>query len=128
MKLLREMLIVVFIYFIGEFISKNFIHSVPGNIIGMLLLLVLLCTKVVKVDAIDTVAQFFLDHLAFFFVPAGVGLMTTFGLLKGNILKLLVICIASTFVVIGVTGLVVQALIRRKEKKLLGDDINEQHC
>ena len=92
MKLLREMLIIVFIYFLGEFISKSFIHSVPGNIIGMLILLVLLCTKVVKVEAIDCVAQFFLDHLAFFFVPAGVGLMTSVGLLEGNILKLLFIC------------------------------------
>ncbi|EGT3615375.1 CidA/LrgA family protein [Clostridium perfringens] len=125
MKLLREMLIVVFIYFLGEFISKSFIHSVPGNIIGMLILLVLLCTKVLKVEAIDTVSQFFLDHLAFFFVPAGVGLMTSVGLLEGNVLKLLFICIASTFIVIGVTGLVVQALIRRKEKKLLGDEVNE---
>ena len=88
-------------------------------------ILVLLCTKVVKVESIDCVAQFFLDHLAFFFVPAGVGLMTSVGLLEGNVLKLLFICIASTFVVIGVTGLVVQALIRRKEKKLLGDEVNE---
>lgn len=127
MKLLREMLIIVLIYFVGEFISKSFLHSVPGNIIGMLILLALLCTKVIKVEAIDTVAQFFLDHLAFFFVPAGVGLMTTIGLLESNIIKLLFICIASTFIVIGVTGLVVQALIRRKEKKLLGDEINEQH-
>ena len=51
--------------------------------------------------------------------------MTSVGLLEGNILKLLFICIASTFIVIGVTGLVVQALIRRKEKKLLGDEVNE---
>ncbi|MPQ43951.1 CidA/LrgA family protein [Clostridium tarantellae] len=117
MKLLRETLIVIAIYFIGEFISKLFIPSIPGNIIGMLILLVLLCTKIVKVEHVGTITKFFLDHLAFFFVPAGVGLLTALNLLEGNVTKLLLICILSTFIVMGVTGSTVQLLIKRKKNK-----------
>ncbi|MGL5244709.1 MAG: CidA/LrgA family protein [Sarcina sp.] len=117
MKLLRETLIVIAIYFLGEFISKLFIHSVPGNIIGMLILLVLLCTKIIKVEQVETITKFFLDHLAFFFVPAGVGLLTALNLLQGNVIKLLSICILSTFVVMSVTGCTVQLLIKRKKTK-----------
>ena len=45
MKLLRECLIILVIYFVGEFISSTFKLSIPGNIIGMLLLLALLMTN-----------------------------------------------------------------------------------
>lgn len=120
MKLLKEMLIVLIIYFIGEFISKTLHLPVPGNILGMILLLVLLCTNIVKVEMVDTVSNFFLDHLAFFFIPAGVGLLTALDVLKGNSIKLLVICIVSTLLVIGITGVVVQALIKFKSKKNIG--------
>ena len=93
MKLLREMLIILAIYFVSEFISKSLHLPIPGNILGMLLLLFLLCTKVVKVEMIDKVSTFLLDHLAFFFIPAGVGIITAYNVLRGNTIKLLTIAI-----------------------------------
>lgn len=117
MKLLREMLIILIIYFIGEGISKFFKLPVPGNIIGMILLLLLLGTKVIKVESVETVSNFFLDHLAFFFVPAGVGLITATDLLKGNSLKLLFVCILSTIIVLVITGFIVQTVIKLSHKK-----------
>lgn len=115
MKLLREMFIIILIYFIGEVLSKYVITFIPGNILGMIILLILLSTKLMKLEAIETVAKFFLDHLAFFFVPAGVGLLAALDLLQGNIIKLLVICVVSTFIVMGVTGRTVQMLINKKK-------------
>ena len=59
MKLLENVLInFLVIYFVGEFISSTFKLSIPGNIIGMLLLLALLMTNVVKVEQIETVLKF----------------------------------------------------------------------
>lgn len=116
MKLLRECLIILVIYFIGEFISNTFNLSIPGNIIGMLLLLVLLLTKVVKVEQIETVSNFLLDHLAFFFLPAGVGLLTALDILKGSGVQLIVIAIVSTIVVMSVTVLSVETLIKKFNK------------
>ncbi|WP_055071221.1 CidA/LrgA family protein [Clostridium massiliamazoniense] len=119
MKLLREMLIILAIYFVSEFISKSLHLPIPGNILGMLILLFLLCTKVVKVEMIDKVSTFLLDHLAFFFIPAGVGIITAYNVLKGNTIKLLIVAIVSTFIIMAISGVVVQLVINLNEKKEL---------
>ncbi|GAB6167601.1 CidA/LrgA family protein [Clostridium carnis] len=113
MKLFRESILILGIYLIGELISKGFKLPVPGNIIGMLILLLLLCTKVIKVEKVETVSNFFLDHLAFFFIPAGVGLLTSFGSVKDSLLIIIIICIITTIIVIAVTGLMVQIIINK---------------
>lgn len=116
MKILREATIIIAIYFLGELLSKSLIKFIPGNIIGMVILLTMLCTKVIKLEAIETVTKFLLDHLAFFFIPAGIGLVTAMELIKGNTIKIILICIISTFIVMAITGLTVQALIKVKEE------------
>ncbi|MGL5615442.1 MAG: CidA/LrgA family protein [Sarcina sp.] len=119
MKLLREALIILAIYFVGEFFSEFFHLPIPGNILGMLILLLLLCTKVVKVDMIDNVSTFLLDHLAFFFIPAGVGIITAVNVLKGNTIKLLIVVVLSTFIIMGISGAVVQFVINFNKKREL---------
>lgn len=119
MKLLREMLIILAVYFVGEALSECLHLPIPGNILGMLILLFLLCTKIVKVEMIDRVSTFLLDHLAFFFIPAGVGIVTAFNVLRGNTIKLLIIAVVSTFIIMSVSGVVVQFVINLNEKKKL---------
>lgn len=123
MKLLRELLIILLIYFVGEILAKIIPMAIPGNILGLILLLILLCTNVVKLESIETVSKFFLDHLAFFFIPASVGLMTSFDILKGSALKILLICIISTIIVMLSTGYVVQFIMKRTGKKSSKEDI-----
>ncbi|MGL5821204.1 MAG: CidA/LrgA family protein [Sarcina sp.] len=117
MKLLREMLIILSIYFVGEFLSKGLHLPLPGNILGMLILLLLLCLKVVKVEHVDNVSTFLLDHLAFLFIPAGVGVLNAMNVLEGNIIKLLIIVITSTMVIMAVTGLIVQNVMKIMDKR-----------
>lgn len=114
MKLLRELLIIIVIYFAGEIISNFFSLPVPGNIIGMILLLILLCTKVIKLEMIENVAKFLLDHLAFFFIPSGVGLLTSLAVIKDSWLRLLILCLLTTIITIGVTALVVDFMTKEK--------------
>jgi holin-like protein len=109
MKILRQLLLIIGIFLIGEILSKTLKLPLPGNIIGMLLLLFLLMTKIVKLEMIEEVSDFFLKHLAFFFIPAGVSLMAKFGLIKDSIWQILLICIVVTLAVIAVTGLTVQS-------------------
>ena len=119
MKLFREALIILGIYLVGELISTSLHLPIPGNILGLVILFILLCTKIVKVDNISTVTNFLLDHLAFFFIPAGVGLMASLGIIKSTWWQLLIGCIVTTIIIIGVTGIIVQAISRRtKEKKI----------
>ena len=117
MKLFREAIIILGIYLLGEFISEVLSLPVPGNILGMIILLFLLCTKIIKLEQIETIANFLLDHLAFFFIPAGVGLMTSVDIIKDSWLKLIVVCIATTIIIIASTGLIVQYITRKNTKR-----------
>lgn len=117
MKLFRQSIIIIGIYLLCEFISKAFNLPIPGNILGMLLLLFLLITRIIKVEDIDTITNFFLDHLAFFFIPAGVGLLSSILLIKDIWFKVTVVCFFTTLLVIIVTGRVVQFISKRLEKE-----------
>lgn len=118
MKIFREAIIILGIYLIGEFISKGLSLPIPGNILGMLILLTLLCTKVIKVEKIESISNFFLDHLAFFFIPAGVGLITSFDSIKDSLILIIILCIITTSIVIVVTGLIVQLIMNLQKKKI----------
>lgn len=119
LKLFRETLIILGIYLVGEVLSASLHLPIPGNILGMIILFILLCTKVVKVDNISNVTNFLLDHLAFFFIPAGVGLMASMGIIKSTWWQLLVVCLSTTVIIIGVTGIIVQAISKRAKEKNL---------
>lgn len=124
MKLLREALIIFGIYLIGEFLVQITNIPVPGNIVGLLLLLICLCTKIIKPRQIETISNFFLDHLAFFFLPAGVGLMNSFGVIKANIAQILIVCIATTAITIAATGRIVQFVANKIQAKKEGSAPN----
>ena len=114
MKFFRESILLLSIYFVGEIISNGLNLPIPGNIIGMILLFILLSTNVLKVEKVENLANFFLDHLAFFFIPAAVGLMTSFASLKGSIFKIILLCILTTIIVISVTAVTVEFICKRK--------------
>ena len=117
MKIFREAIIILGIYLIGELISKSFSLPLPGNIIGMIILLILLCTKVIKVEKVESISTFFLDHLSFFFIPAGVGLISSFDSVKNSLIYILILCLITTALVIISTGLIVQLIIKIKDNK-----------
>ena len=116
MKYLRELLIIIGIYILGLIITEAFNLIIPGNIIGMIILLVLLLTKVIDVKAIETTANFFLNHLAFFFIPAGVSLMNSFGIIKDNWIGILFVSIITTFIIFVVTGKSVEYIQKLKKR------------
>lgn len=116
MKLLRQFLIILIICVIGEVLNKVMHIPLPGSIIGMILLFICLLTGLIKIEMIDEVSKFLLDHLAFFFIPSGVGLLAYVGILKENFVSITVICVVTTFLVMIVTGLTVQMIKRRKAR------------
>lgn len=115
MKLVRQATFLLFMAFIGEVFNKVFLIPLPGSILGLLLLLSLLLLKVVKLEQIDELSTFLMNHLAIFFVPAGVGLIAVLGILKEIWLMLLLVSITTTIFVLIATAFVVEQ-IRRKSK------------
>ena len=115
MKYLRQFGIILAVTCAGE-IMKYFIPlPIPGSIYG--LMFVLLLTKVIKVEHVKETGEFLIEIMPLMFIPAGVGLITSWSQLQSFLVPLLVITVVSTFVVMIVTGKVTDFLISRKEGK-----------
>lgn len=108
--MVRGFAILLALQFLGEALSRGFALPIPGNVIGMGLLLVALGMKIVRVEWVEEAAELLLSHLALFFVPAGVGVMVYFDLIGREWLPIVVATVTSTFVVMAVTGLVATRL------------------
>ncbi|HBY16715.1 MAG: CidA/LrgA family protein [Muribaculaceae bacterium] len=97
----------------GELIAMIPGVSIPGSIIGMLVLTVLLERKVVKPDSIAPLCRFLIKNMAFFFVPPGVALMLYFDIIAAEWIPITVATVVSIFLVIVVTGRLHQFMHRR---------------
>jgi len=96
----------------GETLARLLMLPFPGPVVGMVLLLVALRWSLVR-DSVAAVAEFLLAHLSLLFVPVGVGVMTHLGLLGQYGLRMAVVIVLSTWVGLGVTALLLRALMRR---------------
>lgn len=116
MKLFREIMLIFGIYYIGEVLAILLHLPIPGNLVGMLILFLLLCLKVIKLDQVSTISDFLLSHLSFFFIPAGVGLMTTYVLLVDVWVQILILCLVTTLITMGITGKSVQFMMKKGKR------------
>ncbi len=109
-KYLRQLMIILVPYLMGTIVQIIFKLPIPGSVIGLVLLFLGLQIGIIKVEMIEELCEFFLSNMSFFFIPAGVGLMTAFGVLKGRWIPFIIIVIVSTCLVWIVTALVVKFL------------------
>lgn len=102
--MIRGMALLVALQFAGEAISRGLQIPIPGNVIGMGLLLAALGAGLVRLEWVQEAADLLLSHLALFFIPAGVGVMVYFDLIRREWLAISVATLLSTFAVMAVTG------------------------
>lgn len=96
MKILLQLALIFGICIIGDLISPLLPFTFPGSIIAMLLLLILLLTKLVKPSLLKETSGYLTQNMAFFFLPANIGIMEHLDLIKPVVLQLIFICIIST--------------------------------
>lgn len=120
MKVLLVILQVCILYifsFIGISIQHFFSLTIPGNIIGMLLLFVCLCFNIVHVKMIESGAQFLLSILMLFFIPATVGVMDYPELLSVHGLLLIIAILVSTMITMAVSGKTTQYFAKKTQQR-----------
>lgn len=107
--------LILLFYLLGCLISALIGNFVPGSVIGMVLLFAALSLKWVRPGAVKRVSSFLLDNMMLFFVPVGVGLITSYTLLSRYMLAIIVASLVSTVLVIAVVGLVEQKLESKRD-------------
>jgi holin-like protein len=90
----------------------------PGNLLGMLLLLALLASGLVPLRWVEDSAALLIRHLAFFFIPITVGLMGVGELFVTNGPAILLTLVVSAGLGIGVAGLSSQRLVAWRRRQL----------
>lgn len=116
--MLQGMILLLLFQFVGEGVSAFFALPIPGNVIGMALMLLALAVGWVKIEWIQEAADLLLSYMALFFVPAGVGVMLYFDLIGREWLPIVVGTVISTFVVMAVTGWAEKILDKHEESQL----------
>lgn len=128
MKYAYQVMIIGGISFAGELLNTLLPLPVPASVYGMVILLICLCTKVIRLNQIQETADFMLAAMPLVFVGPGVALMESFGLMKDSLLGIVMISIVSMVFVMILTGLIAQFLVikkRRLEEERLEEEINE---
>ena len=121
MGVLMEFAIILGVSLAAELMHAFIPLPVPASIYGMVLMLALLMTGALKLDAVEDAGKFMIEIMPVMFIPAGVGLMESWGELKAVLVPVLVITLVSTIVVMVVSGRVTQAVIRLEKKQKGGD-------
>lgn len=120
MKIITQIGIVFAVCLVGEGISVILPFPFPASVISMILLFLLLCTGLLKERHIHEKANFLRGNMAFFFVPASVGILQYLDILSEVIFPLFIICLITTPLVYGATALSVKLTMRlmKIEKKV----------
>ena len=97
--------IIGFFIILAHLVAGNLISSliggfIPGSVIGMVLMFISLLTGIVKDYQIRTVSTFLTDNMTMFFIPAFMGIMDLWGIIRMNIVAWVAVVVATTLMVL----------------------------
>lgn len=101
---------------VGEWLNYSLPLPVPAGVYGLFLLLILLCTGILKLTDVEATGNLLLDIMPVLFIPSSVALLESFDAMKPILLPLVVISVVSTIAVMLVTGKVAELMLRRTKK------------
>ena len=120
MKFIRQFCIILFVTFLGELLHLLIPLPIPASVYGLVLMLLALQSGLVKVEQVKETAVFLIEIMPVMFIPAGAGLLESWGTLQPIWLPVCIITAATTVLFMAVTGRVTQAIIRTQKKNKEG--------
>ena len=115
MKYLRQFAIILGVTCVGELIKYFVPLPIPASIYGLVLMLVLLMSGVLKLGQVKEAGEFLVEIMPLMFIPAGVGLLTSWEQLQGVLVPGVGRTVVTTFVVMIVAGKVSDLFINMKK-------------
>lgn len=117
MKYVFQFLRILVFCFLGEALHEFLPLPVPASIYGLALLLAALKAGVVRLEQVKEAAGFLIAVFPLLFIPGAVGIMELGALLAETWLPVLLALVLVTVLVMGISGRITQAVIRRKEAR-----------
>lgn len=117
MKYILQLLIILAVSFAGEILSAVIPAAIPASIYGLTLMLLLLCTGVIKLENIETTGSWLVEIMPVMFIPGGVGIMSAWVELKHIFVAAAVITVVSLVIITAVSGKVTEWLMNYRSKR-----------
>ena len=114
--------IILAISFLGEILHALIPLPIPASIYGIIILFLSLEMGIIKLASVKKVSAFLIEIMPVMFIPAAVGLMASWGILKENWLVYIIITVITTIVVMAAAGKVTQFILRKSGR---GGDLDE---
>lgn len=112
--LLIGLVILLCFQFTGQFITDMFALTLPGPVIGMLLLFVTLTIVKTTPRALADTSATLIKHLSLFFLPAATGIFFLGAAVNQELPAITLIMVTSTVIAMVITALCMQRLIRKE--------------
>ena len=103
--------------FVGEVLSNLLPFPIPASVYGLMLMLIALKTGIYRLEQVRETGMFFVGILTILFVPAAVGVMEQWEVLKNILWPCIFATIFVTALVIVVTGKFTQWIHQITEKR-----------
>ena len=121
--MLQSIFAIFLFQLVGEMVQKYFVLTVPGPVIGLVLLLLamLVSDRIGNNPAaqlkqnLAVTAETLLGHLPLLFVPIGVGVVMHITLLEGQLAAVLGVIFIGTVLTVGFSALLMEKLQGRGE-------------
>ena len=117
LKHLKQFAIILAVSFLGELLNFLIPLPIPASIYVIVLMFLFLETGLIPVQAVKETSDFLIQIMPLMFIPAAVGLLNSWSLIRPAWLQYVAITVISTVAVMAVSGKVTQAVLRAGKRK-----------
>ena len=117
MKYIKQFVIIIFISFVGEILHFCIPFPIPASIYGIVLMFLCLTFHIIPLEKVRETGNFLVEIMPIMFIPAVVGLLDSWKIIRPSCVQYIVITVVSTVVVMAISGKVTQGIIYFETKK-----------
>ena len=121
---LRAFVLIYACLYAGIYISSLLTITIPGSLIGMLIMFVLLALQILPAKWVNPGCYVLIRYMALLFVPIGVGVMQYYDILRAQFGPIVVSCAVSTVIVFLVVSWSTHLV--HGERKVVGEKGSEK--
>lgn len=117
MKYISQVSVILGFTLVGEVLQRVLPVTIPASVYGLVLLFLALSTGLVKLEKVKEAGDFLRSLLPVLFVGPTVGILENWGVIRQELVPLVILILATTMVTYGVSGMVTQRMNRKEEEK-----------
>ena len=110
---------------ISDFIAEHLPFPMPASVIGLVLLFLALCLKIIKLEQVESLGTALTSLIGFLFVPAGISVMNSLGVMQQYGIQICLVIIVATIILLGVTGLFSQLILGMTKDNKAKEEIKD---